>query len=233
MLRPVVGEYLAVRSRRNETPIPPAVGPAVIWNTAVSKAVVDAFPSKQGQPVTEDKPEDAFAVVASATDKALLGLAENQQAIAQWAAAEVGRVTEQIGILTWLLSGVRADGTPWSALPPPKLAIDAGLELAARLARVPGPPEAEALLSQVIGFAERDDKAPKTTITEATKGTTSPIRAIPDQLADLAPIHASRSGRVLSTDLGTRQWSAVDLGRSAYFEATMITAWSRCNNDGT
>jgi hypothetical protein len=232
MLRSVARTYLSHHEQRGPAPRPVAPTVSPIWNAKIAEQVKVAFP-KPDEPATTEDPCAAIGIVATAADAQLKALATSQRAIAEWVGEEIARVDEQLGILTWLLSGARADGSAWSTLAPPQLAIDAGLELAARLARVPGPPEAEAMLAQVIGFSQESAAAPEVTIAAAANGTASPRAEPPEQLADLVPVHMVRASNALTGAERSRKWSAVNLGRLSYLEAMTINAWHRCMGDST
>lgn len=225
MLRPLVQKYFLEREPRVATERPQFANTPVVWTESTSDSVRAQVTSGAW-----DQIYAGIESIASATDSALKALAKNNRALATWSESEFSRLTEESSIVTWLLAGVRSDGTPWMNLTGPQLAVEAGLDLASRVSRTLGPPNAAEILNKILRVVEKEESKASHTLAEALDGVTAPSRAAPDDFGDLAPIHWSRSGRTLSDELAGQQWSAHELSRLAYTEALTIGAWVNLAN---
>lgn len=118
----------------------------------------------------------------SETQAVVAALAQQVNALSQWAQAADARHTSDQRLIQWLLNGARADGTSWSALPPGIAAVDAARELAQVLAE---PPQVrhEAMLLQVLAAAGHAD-TPITGSLKVPSGGDAP----PDALLPVTPI---------------------------------------------
>lgn len=128
---------------------------------------------------------DNLKALHTGAQSAITALAQNVTALTGWArAADVRYRTDQ-RLIEWLLNGVRADGTAWSALPPGVAAVDAAREIAALLTTSPQPRH-EAMLLQVLAVAGHDETPIKGSVKVPTGG-----EAPPDALLTVTPILAA------------------------------------------
>jgi hypothetical protein len=221
MLRPEVQQYFVDKEPRVATERPQVASTPAVWTKSLSESVQTQVTSGSW-----DQIYAGIESVATAADTALKAVAKNHRSLAAWSDSEISRLTEDNSIMTWLLAGVRSDGTPWAKLKSPQLAIESGLDLASRVSRTLGPPNADAILSQIVDLADTGGSTPSYTIAEAIEGVAASARQAPDELGDLTPIHWSRSGRTLPADLAEQKWSDHELSRLAYVEALTIRAWT-------
>lgn len=189
-------------TRRIPPPQPKTV-PPTIWTTTVEEAVELHLPASTT--ATASGTTEVLRALAESMEQAIKANLRSSVALAKWATTRSVLAAEETNLLWWLLSG-RSESLDmmWSSVPPNLLAIAAGRELASMSAVVPAPPQAAAILEQLINVQPRSKSHIATDI--------GPL-AIPPRLA------------FLIADLTTVNQQPIDLARHSIAQAMLIKVW--------
>lgn len=142
-------------SRRQPEPSPTAPA-AAAWTKALQAA---AFKKLDEEGLTDEAVRAAVNHAGAAANAAATASTQYASSVSEWAERALGLAAEETDLVAWLLSG-RSDtlDAPWSSTDERSAAAIAGRELAAILAVLPAPPQADAFLHQLLAatkFAKR------------------------------------------------------------------------------
>jgi hypothetical protein len=197
---------LAVDARR-PTQRPVGTVPSVMTGD-LEEAVEAVAANPQYAP--SDPVVKALKEVAVAAHASAAAAMRHADRLAAWADRRADLAQEETALLWWLLSG-RSEtlAEPWHALPPAVLAIAAGRELASAAALLPAPPQAGALLAQLVAV----NAHPKEPVSTAAPAPLS----IPPELAFL-----------VVADLAAASPTGADplaLARHSLDQSVLLQAW--------
>ncbi|SFD87986.1 GTPase-associated system all-helical protein GASH [Blastococcus tunisiensis] len=125
--------------------------PAAIRQTVWTKSVQTGAAKDMEAGVTAESVAAAIARVGTAVNAALESAAAQLDAVSEWAERSLDLCAEESDLMAWLLTGQsRTLGLAWSAADPATAAVVAGREIAELLALAPAPPQADALIDQML-----------------------------------------------------------------------------------
>ena len=180
-------------SRRQLAPAPVA-SKHVAWVEGAQAATAETIMAAIGQ-------------LGASVNTALDAAASQLGAVSAWAERSLDLLAEESDLMAWLLAGQCTTlGRPWAETDPATAAVLAGREIAGLLAVSPAPPQADALIDQVLAstrFAKRPSE------------TELPPIDVPTGLAALVQ-DDPRGGR-----------EPADLGRLSVRQAVLLDVWAR------
>lgn len=143
---------------------------------------------------------DSATIVASVkagTAPLIRGMASLSTAltsVVRWSERCMNLLHREQTITHWLIEGARADGTPWTDLPPDVMAVDSGAEMAALLRTAPQAAH-ERVLSHVVALAGAVDPI----LPSASPATASEAIDIDTDLLPLVPVHSALERKALDS----------------------------------
>jgi hypothetical protein len=145
----------------------------------------------------------ATAPLAEGVTRLNASLAE----VTRWADRTMRLLEREEAIIHWLLSGLRADGTPWMGLSSDVIALDAAAELALIVRAIPQNNH-ERALAQVISLATENDAR---SLPASNPKVVTAAPEVPAALVPLVPLHDAQArkalrevGKIAPTMLGVR-----------------------------
>lgn len=140
----------------------PVAAKPTVWTKGVPPAVANGL-SEAG--VTPASVTAALDKLAGATNRALETAAVQVDRVADWSERALSLCTEEGDLLSWLLAGhSNLLDVPWASLDAGTAAIVAGRELADLLVVLPAPPQADALIDQILFATPFSEEAAKVNI---------------------------------------------------------------------
>ena len=134
-------------SRRQIESMPERVGKP-FWTTSLQAAIAKDF---EGVGATPEAVTQAIGRVAAAANSAIEAVANETDMVARWAQRSLDILGEESQLLAWLLAGhSKTLGVSWASLDKATAAAVAARELIDVIAVVPAPPQADALIDQLL-----------------------------------------------------------------------------------
>lgn len=200
---PMVAEQtlldLSVARRRVEAP--PTSTTVQVWNKATLAGINTLV---EGQGVTDTNLIASLEKLAQSVTSAMQHAAANYTRLAEWTERSISTYAEEGQLLSWLLSGRSSTlDVPWTSTDRETAAILSAREVVTLSVMLPPPPQADAMLEQMLASVRFSKRETSTVL---------PERDIPPALAPIC-----ETGRTATV--------ALDLAHLSLREAVMLAAW--------